>query len=52
MSEFKYLGNTVINKNCVQEERKNKLNQGIHATIQFKIFLLSYVLHRSVQIIL
>jgi len=28
MSEFKYLGNTVINKNCAQEERKSKLKSG------------------------
>jgi hypothetical protein len=38
VSNFKYLGTTLTDKNCMNEEIKSRLNSGMLATIQFRVF--------------
>jgi hypothetical protein len=40
VSWFKYLGMTVTHQNYIHKEIKEKLNLGVLATIQFRIFCL------------
>jgi len=38
VKEFKYLGTTLTNQNFIQKEIKSRLNQGMLAIIQCRIF--------------
>jgi hypothetical protein len=40
VSKFEYLRTAVTNRNCIHEENKSRLNQGMLATMQFRIFCL------------
>jgi hypothetical protein len=40
VEEFRYLGTTLPNQNSIQEEIKSRLNQGMLAIIQCRIFCL------------
>jgi hypothetical protein len=38
VADFKYLGMVVTNRNWIHEEIKRRFNQGMLATMQFRIF--------------
>jgi hypothetical protein len=50
VSQFKYLGTTVINKNLVQEEIKRRLNSGNACYHSVQNLLSSHLLSKSVKV--